>query len=1432
MRLIYAYGLFLWVFYIAQAVDWPMWRYDASRSAITSEKLSYPLTMLWARHLRTPKSAWHENQETLQFDSSYEPIVIGKLIIVPSMVSDSVTAYETQTGKEVWRFYSDGPVRFAPVAHHGKVYFGSDDGWLYCLDGNTGRCLWKFFVGPVRPVHDGKTYVMKEDERWILGNGRLMSAWPVRGAPVIYDGKIYIAGGIFPFMGIFVHALDAETGKLIWSNTGNSMDWQLQPHHSESFAGLVPQGYIAATDSFIIIPGGRTTPGIYDRHTGKLRYVELATPPPSGKGDYKVVIAGNRFYSGGTMFRMRDGSPILYVGGDLYDGRFVYSAQENIFVVREIQSTVSPSKFESLQDKMSVKLTPAPERIFLRAHDTFLGARADGTVMAIAIDNTTARIVWSAMVEGEPWTMLVGDGKVFVVTHEGGLYCFGEGKSNPKTLGGGNSRIETDMNSRTNFIKTVLEMTKSTGGYCLVTGADSDAIATEILRCSDMYVIMVSSDRVKLDAFRRLMEDADVYGIRTAGILRDPLNVRYPPYFADLIYLTEQNILTDTLKLENVRYLIQALKPYGGILCVPVSETDTNFLKILAEKYGGSEYKTGWREGVGWIKREGKLPGAGWWTHQNADSCNTRMSEDHVVKAPFSVLWFGGPPNDRVLPRHGHGPIPHVVNGRLIIEGRDMLRAVDVYTGRLLWEYDAPGIGVYYDRTYHHPGANEVGGNYVSLPDAIYALTHGRCIVLDPATGKKVREILFTSSDGSVYKAGWFSAGGDVLAAVCSPFRVPSLDPGDVPPPEAEVLIPAGAIWEYYVGEPKNANWKTINGNIRGWSSDRAGFGYGIKVQTNLREMQNKTVTLCLRKEFYVSDPTTIKQIIIMAKHDDGFTCYLNGYELVKVLGKDERKTELYPRPWPYLAKYEEIVVSDVSRFLKKGSNIFAIEARNKRIDDLRFLIDPYMVAVSSTAIQHAREATSFTTEHAAVQTNVITAAEGTYLVVVNPHSGKLLWERKATMAFRHNTVVIGGGKLFCVDGLSAEKRQYLARRGLTLESVSTLYAFDLNTGKVMWQKQGETDAFGTWLIYSKKHDALVVGGAAGRDRPFDEKYQGIAVYRGSDGHLFWKKNELIYSGPCIVRDRMIITQPGFFPGIALDLLTGNQLSRVDPITETAMSWTIFKRYGCGSAISGWNIITFRSAAAGFFDMVSNYGTSNLGGIRSGCTPNVIPADGVLSLPDYTRTCTCLYQHQTSLAVIHDKDAEMWSFAEYNWNGLPVRRVGINFGAPGDRKSDDGTVWMEYPSVGGPSPDLPVKVEGRNVEYYRHHASFFTGTLPWVGCSGVIGAERITLQLAVQNKKRGLYTVRLYFAEPDMDVDAGDRIFEIDKPRGYLLDFLNFSKSISQHFVMDIVKEAGYPRVVVVKEFRNVECLDSLQIRFLPRKRRTIISGIEIIHQN
>src|SRR5690242_18199282 len=99
--------------------NWPMWRYDAQRSAASPDELPAQLRQLWARQLPRLKPAWPD-QPKLQFDAAYEPVVAGQRLFVGSSLDGSVTAYDTRTGSEAWRFFADGPVRFSPLAWQDK----------------------------------------------------------------------------------------------------------------------------------------------------------------------------------------------------------------------------------------------------------------------------------------------------------------------------------------------------------------------------------------------------------------------------------------------------------------------------------------------------------------------------------------------------------------------------------------------------------------------------------------------------------------------------------------------------------------------------------------------------------------------------------------------------------------------------------------------------------------------------------------------------------------------------------------------------------------------------------------------------------------------------------------------------------------------------------------------------------------------------------------------------------------------------------------------------------------------------------------------------------------------------------------------------------------------------------------------------------------
>ncbi|NQZ70770.1 MAG: hypothetical protein HRT89_22195 [Lentisphaeria bacterium] len=189
-----------------------------------------------------------------------------------------------------------------------------------------------------------------------------------------------------------------------------------------------------------------------------------------------------------------------------------------------------------------------------------------------------------------------------------------------------------------------------------------------------------------------------------------------------------------------------------------------------------------------------------------------------------------------------------------------------------------------------------------------------------------------------------------------------------------------------------------------------------------------------------------------------------------------------------------------------------------------------------------------------------------------------------------------------------------------------------------------------------------------------------------------------------------------------------------------------------------------------------------------------------------------------------------------------VNRVGINFGAPGDRLSKSGTLWLDYPSVGDHSPDIIIKVTaGEKMNTFRSHALRVQGEMPWVTASGIRNVESIDIELKLVTKQTKMdiqifgerpatkapakkaaprnFTIRLYFREPDK-LKAGERVFSLSMQDKVLLkDF-------------DIAKESA--GATVVREFKGISISQNLAIKFTPdakSKAKPLICGIELIEE-
>jgi len=1257
LRAAFAALLALWAL-ACPAADWPMWRYDAGRTAASPEELPERMALQWVRELPTPQAAWSWDQYKLQFDASYEPIAAGNRVFVASMVRDSVTALDAATGAEVWRFHAEGPVRFAPVYADGRLYFASDDGCLYCLSADDGRLLFRFQPAP--------------RIRRVLGNERMISTWPARGAPVLVDGVVYFAAGIWPFMGTLIYGLDAQTSEVVWENSGSGTLYLLQPHDSPAFANVAPQGYLAAVGETLLLPGGRSVPAAYERLTGAFRYYRGNTK----EGDYAVGARDEWFVNGGSIHRLSDGEALASCPATVLAAGEMYGlGGEGVVVAQALRPP--DEKTVTKQDKRGedyeVTEYTFPElwrfdsrqpltRVHLRAGSRLYAASATGLVVAVQLPapGVEARVAWQARVEGEPWSMIAADGRLLVSTKGGRLYCFGAagGGTSPAVLAEG--QTATPPPDRwTEQASTILRASRVEGGYALVLGAGSGRLAEELARQSRLHVVVLEPDAARAAAARRTLDAAGLYGQRVAVLTGTLPEAGLPPYFAGLI--ASEGPSAVGLDSANVAQLFHCLRPYGGVACFPKEAAEALGLADAAPALPGAKVAAsgGWQL----LTREGPLPGAGSWTHQYADVGNTVMSPDRIVRAPLGLLWFGGPSNLEVLPRHGHGPSPQVVGGRLFIEGIGVFSARDVYTGRVLWSRkfeDLDTFGAYYDETHsadpfvrsynqvHIPGANEVGANYVTTEDRVYLAAGPVCHVLDPATGEALADFRLNipGTDAALHW-GYLGVLGDLLIAGAAPIKA----------------------------------------------------------------------------------------------------------------GEDE-------------------------------------VTRNARF-----------------------------------------GAESAWLAVLDRYSGETLWTRRAVNAFRHNAIVAGAGRVFCLDGLTEAKLDLMRRRGMERSVPPRLLALDARTGAHCWSSS--VLKLGTWLAYSTEHDVVLQGGSKSGDRAADEAECGMAAYHGSDGTLLWQ-TEASYLGPPILHHDRIIAQVSYgtrkaTPAKAYSLLTGEEITRRHPLTGETVPWTWVRYYGCNTGVASENLLTFRSAAASFVDLASGQGTANLAGFRSGCTSNLIVADGVLSAPDYTRTCLCSYQNQSSLALVNDETAEMWSFDHFPAPSqpTPVLRLGLNLGAPGNRMAPDGTLFIEYPSVGGPSPDIPVHWEGDAPRWFRRHPAYYTGELPWVGASGLEGAGSLVIRPFLQPKETAddgaeaflrhalspnlalfeapvgafddprPYTVRLYFAEPERR-PSGERVFTVALQ----------GTPVLQRFSLHTA--AGGTQHTVVHEFLHVPVQDDLVVTLQP----------------
>lgn len=145
-----------------------------------------------------------------------------------------------------------------------------------------------------------------------------------------------------------------------------------------------------------------------------------------------------------------------------------------------------------------------------------------------------------------------------------------------------------------------------------------------------------------------------------------------------------------------------------------------------------------------------------------------------------------------------------------------------------------------------------------------------------------------------------------------------------------------------------------------------------------------------------------------------------------------------------------------------------------------------------------------------------------------------------------------------------------------------SVMAFDANTGKELWRQDHENNR------------------------------KGVGGDHGEQVHH-----------PVVLKDK-IIAEP-----LAYDLATGKIIQNNDE------NWYLPSRGGCGTVSASANCLFYRNSNPMIFDFNAGGDAKKLSSVnRPGCWINMIPASGLVLVPEASSGCTCNFSIQTSMAFI------------------------------------------------------------------------------------------------------------------------------------------------------------------------------------------------------
>ncbi len=281
----------------------------------------------------------------------------------------------------------------------------------------------------------------------------------------------------------------------------------------------------------------------------------------------------------------------------------------------------------------------------------------------------------------------------------------------------------------------ILENTGVRDGLCLVIGNGTGRLAYELACRSNLRIIGADDDADRINAARRALQQADVYGWRISLFQADDLSrLPFPEDFANLV--VSERAISEGKWSGDASSALRMLKPGDGI-AVFGSPNDDKAIAMRPELESWLASSDAEGRGIEacngtWaFIRKDTAPDVGSWTHQYANAANNAQSGeglDGIIGAgDLEARWIGRPGADFGIDRNPRMPAPLAANGRLFHQGMNRLLAMDSCNGAILWSLEIPAL-----RRVNIP---RDACNWCCDDDRLFVAIGDACWTLDAASG-------------------------------------------------------------------------------------------------------------------------------------------------------------------------------------------------------------------------------------------------------------------------------------------------------------------------------------------------------------------------------------------------------------------------------------------------------------------------------------------------------------------------------------------------------------------------------------------------------------------------------------------------------------------------------------------------------------------------